>query len=288
MLIGIIVLIILFLLDVYFIYISFYFEKKREDTRQKKYSDSIKEVKTELATYSFYTYPDEILISVNGNFANIKTKYIDIKENSEIDELVFDGVKQILNFNIKTSKISFINSNYKEKDGVIFDDKDTVCFIYKIQTIEKLKGLARNYNIKRSALKYFSNASYIQFTNKGILRISHPYNQDENNPKLVCPKKIDGIEVKLLEINYHNVDYLFLNDNIKQVIYEKDSKIRRIDLDKSKYLKIRNGNLVYRKYNLIISCFNDVRKIDKNSPKYYYKPPFIIEKNITFCRIKEE
>lgn len=35
MLIGIIVLIILFLLDVYFIYISFYLEKKREDTRQK-------------------------------------------------------------------------------------------------------------------------------------------------------------------------------------------------------------------------------------------------------------
>ena len=96
------------------------------------------------------------------------------------------------------------------------------------------------------------------------------------------------IEVKLLEINYHNVDYLFLNDNIKQVIYEKNSKIRRIDLDKSKYLKIRNGNLVYRKYNLIISCFNDVRKIDKNSPKYYYKPPFSIEKNVTFCRIKEE
>ncbi len=84
MLVGIIVLIILFLLDVYFIYISFYLEKKREDTRQKKYSDSIKEVKTELATYSFYTYPDEILISVNGKFANIKTKYIDIKENFEI------------------------------------------------------------------------------------------------------------------------------------------------------------------------------------------------------------
>ena len=281
MLIGIIVLIILFIYP-------FILKKKEKILDKKKYSDSIKEVKTELATYNFYTYPDEILISVNGKFANIKTKYIDIKENSKIDELVFDGVKQILNFNIKASKISFINSNYKEKDGVIFDDKDTVCFIYKIQTIEKLKALARNYNIKRSALKFFSNASYIQFTNKGILRISHPYNQDENNPKLVCPKKIDGIEVKLLEINYHNVDYLFLNDNIKQVIYEKNSKIRRIDLDKSKYLKIRNGNLVYRKYNLIISCFNDVRKIDKNSPKYYYKLPFSIEKNITFCRIKEK
>lgn len=69
--------------------------------------------------------------------------------------MVFDGVKQILNFNIKASKISFINSNYKEKDGVIFDDKDTVCYIYKTQTIEKLKALARNYNIKRSALKFF-------------------------------------------------------------------------------------------------------------------------------------
>ena len=81
---------------------------------------------------------------------------------------------------------------------------------------------------------------------------------------------------------------IYFYDNIKQVIYEKNSKIRRIDLDKSKYLKIRNGNLVYRKYNLIISCFNDVRKIDKNSPKYYYKLPFSIEKNITFCRIKEK
>ena len=142
-----------------FIY-PFILKKKREDTRQKKYSDSIKEVKTELATYNFYTYPDEILISVNGKFANIKTKYIDIKENSKIDELVFDGVKQILNFNIKALKISFINSNYKEKDGVIFDDKDTVCFIYKIQTIEKLKALARNYNIKRSALKFFKRFIY--------------------------------------------------------------------------------------------------------------------------------
>lgn len=288
MLIGIIILIILFLLDVYFIYISFYLDKKRVDLRQKKYRDSIKEEKTELATYSFYTYPDEILISVKGKSANIKTKYIDIKEETSIDELVLDGVKQILDFNVKASNISFTNSNYKEKDGVIFDDKDTVCFIYKTQTIEKLKALARNYNIKRSALKYFSNASYIQFTNKGILRISHPYNQAENNPKLVCPKKIDGIEVKSLEINYHNVDYLFLNNNIKQVTYEVESKIRRIDLDKSKYLKIRGGELVYRKYNLIISCFNDVRKIDKNSPKYYYKPPFSIKKNITFCRIKEE
>lgn len=288
MLIGIIVLIILFLLDVYFIYISFYLDKKREVSMQKKYRDSIKEEKTDLAIFSFYTYPEEILISVKGKSATISTKYIDIKEEASIDELTLDGVKQILNFNIKALNVSFTNSNYKEKDGVIFDDKDTVCFIYKKQTIEKLKLLARNYNIKRSALKYFSNASYIQFTNKGVLRISHPYNQAENNPKLVCPKIIDGIEVKSLEINYHNVDYLFLNDNIKQVIYEVDSKIRRIDLDNSKYLKIRNGNLVYRKYNLIISCFNDVRKIDKNSPKYYYKPPFSIKKNITFCRIKEE
>lgn len=288
MLLGIIVIIILFIVDIFLIYISPYLEKKKENALEEKYRKSLIEEKGENAILKFYTYPQKILVSVEGISANIRINYIDIKDECNINELILDDVKQILNFNIRANKITFVNSNYREQDGVIFDRDNSVCFIYKTQTINNLKNLARNYNIKRSALKYFSNASYIQFINKGVLRISHPYDEEEGVPKLVCPKIIDGISVKAIEINYHNLNYLFINDEIKQVTYEVDCNIERIDLDKSRYLKVRDGRLVYRKYNLIISNFNYVRKIDKNSPKYYYKPHYTIKKNITFCRKEEE
>lgn len=278
----------LFILDLYIIYLSPYLEEKRLLEKERKYKESIIEEQDEKSVTKFSNYPNKILISVSGIFANVSVEFVDIKDECFIDELVLTDVKQIINFNLKANKISFINSHYKEADGVVFDNENTVCFIYKPQTINKLKDLARSYNIKRSALKYFSNASYIQFSNKGMLRISHPYNEKEGKIKLVCPKKIDGIEVTGLEINYHNLNYIFINDSINQVIFEVEANISRIDLDKSKYLKLRNGKLVYRKYNLIISCFNNVRKIDKKSPKHYYKPAFTIKKNITFCRNKEE
>lgn len=288
MILPIVLIIVLFIVGVLIIYVNPFIERKTNEKYNKRCQDSISVLKNDTFTSSFYNFPKKILIKVEGDKANINTPYVDIKEECVVNELTLDGVKQIINLNVKAQKIVFTNSDYKEADGVIFDKDDSVCFIYKRQTINKLKELAKNYNIRRTVLKDFSNAKYVQFTSKGALRISHPFKENEGIIKLVCPKRIEGVLVNTLEINYHNVDYIYINDQIKLVIYEVDCNIRRIDLEKSKYLKVRNNQLVYRKYNLIVSNNAYSRKIDKNSLKNRYVLPFVFTKKITFCRKEKE
>lgn len=268
-----ILILILFLLDIYIIYIDPYLLNQKEIKELNKIEKSKEVISNENGNITYINYPNKILIKIEGNNFNINTSYIDIKDKCIINEVIFENVKSIINLNLQASYIKFINSSYYEKDGVIYDLNDNVCFIYKELSNESLIELINKYSINKSILNKLSNAYYIQYSkNTHFLRISYPYNIKPEITSLIIPKRIENDNVLGVEINYPILDFLYINENINQIILERNVEIKSIYLNKNnKYLKIRNNKLVYRKFNLYVNNIYDKTCIE------YYKPYYIIK-----------
>lgn len=284
-----IIVLVLFILDIYIIYLDPYLSDLKEIKELKKIEFSKEVINSENGSITYINYPNRILTKIEGNKFNISASYIDIKDKCNVDEIIFDGVKFISNLNLTANHIEFINSSYYEKDGVIFDLNNNISFIYKELNNKSLKDLVNNYSINKCLLNKLSDAYYIQYSfSSHLLRISYPYDKIPSIPSLIIPKEIENDKVLGVEINFPKLDYLYINENINQIIFERNVEINHIELDSNnKYLKIRNNKLVYRKFNIYVKNIYDKKNIEYYKPYYLFKHYNLNNENIININFNE-
>ncbi len=274
--------ILIFALDVYVIYIGPFIDKIRKEKYQEKILASKTTINSENGTIIYETYPNKILVGFNGEYIEADSDFVNIKENSCCKSLVLRNVKKIIAFDVSVDEIRFINSSYKEENGIIYDCKGTACFFIKRF---KIKDLIKVHRIERTLLNKMSNSTYFQFIpSKGSLRISAPYNEDERRVRAIIPDSVDGIDIETVEINCKKIDFIYLGKNVKRVILERKIDFNRVKVDCSnEYLKVRNSKLVYRIYNTYVSLYTNKSNV-KDSTKFAYIPPIRLSKKGERCR----
>lgn len=280
-------LVIIFILDILIIYVDPIISKKRKDVFNNKVSASKIYVNEGKNLIEFETYPNKVLTNFKGENITIDAEYINIKEESTCNNLVLKNVKKILSFNVVAKSISFQNSRYKEENGVIYDDKDNACFILNKKRIKELISISQKNSISKSLLSKFSNSTYFQFVpSKGLLRISSPYYESDKKVRVVIPDRIDGINIETVEINCKNIEFIYIGKNVKKVILEQKILFDKIKIDKdNKYLKIRNGQLVYRVYNVFVEAYISTTHV-KDSTKFAYMPKKSLSKKNEKCQMR--
>lgn len=178
------------------------------------------------------------IVDTNVMIDNRVIDVIDIKDEVVCDTFIIsENIKVIANLNLKANNVVSY-SKYTVKDGGIFDPLGNLLIIYEDKTKEELKDLALKYSISKRALKYFSNASYLQFAlykKKYELRFSKPYYETQEDLYAIVPNIIDNKYVEAICINYSNVLEINIPKYVKRVVIEKKSCFHNLIIDKENY-----------------------------------------------------
>lgn len=289
--IQLIILLVLFILDIYILIISPYLDERYKKKYKEKVEKSKKYEVINNITILVANYPTKTLLEVNGE-GDLDLSDIDIINISKktiLNNVVFRNVKKIKNLNISCKNIEFVDSNYMVKDDAIFDKNDELVFFYNDKTKKELIHYAENYSVSKKALKYFTNASYVQFNKRNFsLRISKPYNEDKSSAWLVVPQMVDKYRVFIIDINFKCLDYLYISKYISTLNLEVESRFKKIRISKDNHIfKIREKSLldfkkkVFVNYNKKIFCAFS----SHNSTKIDYKCKYCMKRYVGMCRI---
>lgn len=274
----------LFLIDFYIFILSPFIMDKKNKQNEKRRIESIRLVKQNDIEYEYEEYPKCKLINILNSdlksVLSIDTTCIDLKEKIFANTIELNNVKKITSFNVIASKVTFVNcNNYYEKDGCIFNSNDEIEFIYQEKNIDELTFLAKNEKVSRQALKYFTNASYIQFSKLNEeIRISKPYDETDELIWFICPIFVDKYRITKISININELDYIYIPASIEEINLEREVTYNKL-INDSKYFKIRNNALVTVKSNYYVSyksyIFRQNMTNNLDSTKYEPKYKFI-------------
>ena len=232
------------------VYVYIYFLYNTKDTRFYK-SYFLKHH----ASYEFknsifdFSYEDKYIITnIHSNNDEIEipdlinnrpVQVLDVKDEIFCDTFIIpSNLRLIINLNLHASKV-ISNSNYfKVLNDMILDNNNNVLVIFKNKTKDELIEISQNYSISRNLMYKFTNAIYFQFVNYNKLndlRLSKPYDDKNENLFIIVPKKINNLEVESLSINYSNIEYMYISQNIKRIILEKKVEFEKIDVNNPNY-----------------------------------------------------
>lgn len=278
-------IIFLFLLDILIIYIDPIILKRNKEKLKKKIEASKIIIKESNNLIEYETYPQKVLTYLKGENISIDVEYINIKEESRCSCLILKNVKKIFSFNVDASTIVFKTSNYIEKDGIVYDLNNKVCFFIKKMKIKELINVVQKSNISKALLDKFSNSTYFQFVpSKGLLRLSLPYYEKDKKVRAVIPNQIEGINIETVEINCQDIDFIYIGRNVKRIILEQNVLFNKIKIDDdNKYIKIRDNKLVYRVFNTYIHPYGE-KNIVKDSTNFAYLPQKHLSKKCEKCQ----
>lgn len=271
-----IIIIALFLIDNYLLIVSPFLDKKRKKLIEEKKTSSRKKEAYMAGKLEIEYYPKKCLIGIYEiDELEIDIPYVRLKEQVKIKKLTIKGVKKIYDFNVEAEELEIIDSKYSALDGAIFEDKMLIGF-YKAPSRDSLIEYAKTYNISRKALKYFSNAKYIQLcANEDEIRISKPYYDDAKSCYLICPHKAQKLIIRKISINYEHIDFLYIPDSVKRIKLERESSFNDI-LSDSSFFKLRNGGIVRKESSKYVS-FNG---------KSFVKSGYVLEDTIYKSKYK--
>lgn len=219
------------------------------------------------------------IVDTNAIIENRTIDVIDIKEEVICDTFIIgENIKVITNLNLKANNV-ISYSKYKVEDDAIFDPLGNLLIIYKDKTKDELKELANKYSISKKALKYFSNALYLQFAlykKKYEIRFSKPYYETDEDLYAIVPDTIENKFVEAICINYSNVLEINIPKRIKRVVIEKKSYFHNLTIDKDNYdFVIINNTLFNITENTFVNdgfnTFNYVEIENKKSLLREYK-----------------
>lgn len=281
----IIIDVMLLILTAYFNIICIYLDQNNKQKYNQKIEDSLKIIEKDGFKLHIIEYPVKTLIKIEGNgkLSLDDIKIIDIKEKTIIDELTIDNLKVIKNFNLIINHLEINNSNYKVKDSAIFDRYDNLRFFYNHKAKKELIYYAMEYSISPYALKYFTDASYFQFSKKRKtkeLRVSNPYSKKDDECYVIIPKMVNHMEINIFELNIPCVSFMYICEGLKIIRLEKKSSFKHIIIDKNNHsFMIRNKALVYKKtksyirfgYDVFKSISQDNKLEESYKVKYRFK-----------------
>lgn len=215
---------------------------------------------------------------------------IDIKDEVICETFIIgENIKVIANLNLKANKV-ISYSKYTVKDDAIFDPLGNLVIIYKDKTKEELKELASKHSISKKALKYFSNASYLQFAlykKKYELRFSKPYYETFEDLYAIVPDVIENKYVEAICINYSSVLKLNIPKNVKRVVIEKKSNFNNLVIDKDNYNFVILNNTLFdiSKNTFVNDGFNTFNYFDTENKKTLIKEYKRLSKN--YLKVKK-
>ncbi len=274
-----ILIITLFLIDLYLFILGPIFERKSNVKELEKRQKSQQKIEYQTGYIIIENYPRKCLIEISNIYnLELDIPYVNLKNRVSLNNLSLINVKKIYQFNAIVNNLELISKRYSVKNGAIYD-KGKLLYFYQNKNKADLIRHALEDDIKRRAIKYFSNAPYVQFSKKmAEIRISKPYYEKNEHAYLITPSKINGVKIKQISINLSDIDYLYISPTVRRVILEKKSKYLEIKND-SKNFKIRYNGLVKRFNNTYVNFKNDVfSKYEESFNGIKYEPKYRLKK----------
>lgn len=268
-----IIVILLALIDIHIYFISPFLEIRRKRLKQERRLNSRRKIPYENGFLIIEEYPKKCLIGLeNITDLKIDIPFIRLEKLVVLNKVTISNVKKIVSFNVLASEIEFENCRYVASEDAIYLNKRLV-FFYKKQTKLSLIKHAREDDISKKTLKYFSNAPYVQFASTDEeIRISKPYYDKNEKTYLITPSKVNGLYIRQISLNMGEIDFLYIPTKIKKIILEKEVIFHNVIIDSKKY-KERFGGIVNRKTNKYLHFNNKIlRKCDAKLASITYKP----------------
>ena len=245
-------------------------------------------------TLTLLDVPNINKIAIKDEYLNLNITQINIERKVECDLFeIGENVNNIIKLDLHANYVISHSKDITVENDLILDKFHNVICIFKDKSKEELIDIAKNYSIRRDALRYFTNAKYYQFSEYKKLfdiRYSKPYYDKLETLWAIVPNKVNEREIGSISINFNIVDDIYIFKNVERVIIEKKSEFNNLFIDKTNnYLAVYHNSLVYKKNQMFVSdglnTFNKVGFNNQKDIKSDYK--VLSRKYINTYKIKE-